>query len=75
MKNHILNLPIFVMLIPFTTFAQIKHISLHHENPHYFSYQEKPTVWISSEEHYGAVINPITGKLENKEKSVIQEAK
>lgn len=32
-------------------------LSLHPENPHYFIYNEKPTVLITSGEHYGAVIN------------------
>ena len=33
-------------------------ISLHPENPHYFLYRGKPTVLITSGEHYGSVINP-----------------
>lgn len=37
--------------------AQTKPISLNAENPHYFSYQGKPTVLITSGEHYGAVMN------------------
>lgn len=32
-------------------------ISLHPDNPHYFIYQGKPTLLITSGEHYGAVIN------------------
>jgi len=32
-------------------------ISLHSENPHYFTYKSKPTILISSAEHYGAVLN------------------
>lgn len=32
-------------------------IALHPENPHYFIYHGKPTVLITSAEHYGAVIN------------------
>lgn len=32
-------------------------IKLHPENPHYFLYKGKPTVLISSAEHYGAVLN------------------
>ncbi len=32
-------------------------IQLHPDNPHYFLYQGKPTVLISSCEHYGAVLN------------------
>lgn len=34
-----------------------KPIALHPENPHYFTYRNKPTVLISSGEHYGAVMN------------------
>jgi len=61
MKNPILNLIAFstvVMLFAYTTFAQTKPISLNPENPHYFSYQGKPTILITSGEHYGAVMNP-----------------
>lgn len=32
-------------------------ISLHPENPHYFLYQDKPTLLITSAEHYGSVLN------------------
>ncbi len=32
-------------------------IALHPENPHFFLYEGKPTVLITSGEHYGAVIN------------------
>jgi hypothetical protein len=32
-------------------------ISLHPENPHYFLFRGKPTVLVTSAEHYGAVIN------------------
>lgn len=32
-------------------------LSLHPENPHYFLFRGKPTVLITSAEHYGAVIN------------------
>jgi hypothetical protein len=32
-------------------------IGLHADNPHYFSYKGKPTVLITSGEHYGAVLN------------------
>jgi hypothetical protein len=32
-------------------------IKTHPANPHYFSYQGKPTILITSAEHYGAVIN------------------
>ncbi|MBC8002275.1 MAG: hypothetical protein H7X97_06775 [Opitutaceae bacterium] len=32
-------------------------LSLHPGNPHYFSYRDRPTVLITSGEHYGALIN------------------
>ena len=32
-------------------------LSLHPENPHYFLFRGKPTVLITSGEHYGAVLN------------------
>ena len=32
-------------------------ISLHPQNPHYFLFRDKPTVLITSAEHYGAVLN------------------
>lgn len=32
-------------------------LSLHPENPHYFLYRGKPTIIITSGEHYGAVLN------------------
>ena len=37
--------------------AQQKPISLHPENPHYFIYKDKPTILVTSGEHYGAVLN------------------
>ncbi|WP_276372407.1 cellulase family glycosylhydrolase [Chryseolinea sp. H1M3-3] len=37
--------------------AQRKPIALHPENPHYFIYDGKPTILITSAEHYGAVLN------------------
>ncbi len=35
----------------------MKPLSLHPENPHYFLFRGRPTVLITSTEHYGAVIN------------------
>jgi hypothetical protein len=37
--------------------AAPKSIALHPENPHYFLWRGKPTVLITSGEHYGAVLN------------------
>ena len=36
---------------------EVRPIGLHPENPHYFIYKEKPSLLITSAEHYGAVIN------------------
>jgi len=37
--------------------SQTKHLALHPKNPHYFIYHNKPTIMITSGEHYGAVLN------------------
>ena len=37
--------------------AAVTPIKLHPKNPHYFEFRGKPTVLVSSAEHYGAVIN------------------
>jgi hypothetical protein len=37
--------------------AQSDPIALHPENPHYFLWRGKPTILITSGEHYGAVLN------------------
>ena len=39
------------------TWAVAAPLSLHPENPHYFLWQGKPTILITSGEHYGAVLN------------------
>ncbi|NQT03596.1 MAG: hypothetical protein HQ580_16325, partial [Planctomycetes bacterium] len=36
---------------------RIRPIQLHPDNPHYFLWRGKPTVLITSGEHYGAVLN------------------
>lgn len=37
--------------------AQHHALMLHRENPHYFLFRGKPTILITSAEHYGAVLN------------------
>src|SRR5437016_6045978 len=37
--------------------AEVKPISLHPDNPHYFLFRGKPAVLVGSTEHYGAVLN------------------
>src|SRR5712692_11481361 len=34
-----------------------KRLRLHPQNPHYFLFRGKPTVLVTSGEHYGAVLN------------------
>jgi hypothetical protein len=43
-----------VVIFSLSSFAQIR---LNKENPHYFSYKNKPVILIASGEHYGAVVN------------------
>ena len=40
-----------------THLASAEPLELHPQNPHYFLYQGKPTIIITSAEHYGAVLN------------------
>ncbi len=44
---------LLIMSLP----AADEPISLHPANPHYLLFRGKPTVLISSTEHYGAVLN------------------
>ncbi len=49
---------LFIALsIPATDCVQGAPLTLHPDNPHYFLWGGKPTVLISSGEHYGAVLN------------------
>jgi hypothetical protein len=43
--------------LPLCLSAVSKPIALHPDNPHYFLFRGKPTVLITSGEHYGAVLN------------------
>ena len=47
---------VFGMFASFVVCAAPIH--LHPKNPHYFEFQGRPTVLITSTEHYGAVLNP-----------------
>ncbi|HSM49044.1 MAG TPA: hypothetical protein VK872_14590 [Draconibacterium sp.] len=46
---------LFLLIICLNSFAQ--PISVHPQNPHYFLFKGKPTILITSAEHYGAVLN------------------
>ncbi len=50
---------ILILFILFVPFSQLnaQPLSIHPENSHYFEYKGKPTLLISSAEHYGALIN------------------
>jgi len=54
-----MKLTLFLFTILFSAFvlAQNKPLILHPENPHYFLFRGKPTILITSAEHYGAVVN------------------
>ena len=45
----------FLLITGLNSLAQ--PISLHPQNPHYFLFKGKPTVLVTSAEHYGAVLN------------------
>src|SRR5262249_39279010 len=47
---------IFLMVQPATAQTNAP-LRLHPDNPHYFLFRDKPTVLITSGEHYGAVLN------------------
>ena len=58
MKNtYLLLLAIATHLFFAISILAQKPLALHPKNPHYFIYRNKPTVLISSGEHYGAVMN------------------
>ena len=48
---------LLLLLILAVAVADAEPITPHPSNPHYFIYQGKPTILITSAEHYGAVIN------------------
>lgn len=48
---------IFFLLPPRDVASAPEPITLHPDNPHYFLFRGKPTVLITSAEHYGAVLN------------------
>ena len=54
-----MNKLVSLFLISLVTVINVaaQPISLHPQNPHYFEYKGKPTVLITSAEHYGAVLN------------------
>jgi hypothetical protein len=53
----VLTAGLFCAALSGATAAPPKPIALHPDNPHYFLFREKPTVLVTSGEHYGAVLN------------------
>ncbi|HZO89365.1 MAG TPA: hypothetical protein VFB38_13630 [Chthonomonadaceae bacterium] len=49
--------PLVAMAVLPSAVKPMPPISLHPDNPHYFLFRGKPTVLITSAEHYGAVLN------------------
>lgn len=45
-------------LLAWSGSASAQAIRLHPDNPHYFLFRDRPTVLVTSAEHYGAVVNP-----------------
>ena len=48
---------VYAVALPTVSPEIVKPIQLHPDNPHYFLWRGKPTVLITSGEHYGAVLN------------------
>ena len=58
MKPHVFVVVLVVALSAVVVEVAVRApLRLHPENPHYFSWRGKPTVLITSAEHYGALIN------------------
>ncbi|HWH71988.1 MAG TPA: DUF6298 domain-containing protein, partial [Candidatus Sulfotelmatobacter sp.] len=56
MKQSLTSL--ILLISSLTSVLAAPALSLHPENPHYFLFRGKPTVLITSGEHYGSVLNP-----------------
>jgi hypothetical protein len=58
MRSFLISLTLAAFGIPSAVPAQsTPFLSLHPDNPHYFLWRGKPTVVVTSGEHYGAVLN------------------
>ncbi|MBW3629325.1 MAG: hypothetical protein KY464_08520 [Gemmatimonadetes bacterium] len=49
---------LLLLAVPWAPASVAQPIRLHPENPHYFLFRARPTVLVTSAEHYGAVVNP-----------------
>jgi hypothetical protein len=50
-------IPTMALFVLFTSAQPAKPLALHPENPHYFLFRGKPSILVTSGEHYGAVLN------------------
>jgi len=57
MQKHMASLIVCGLLWLQASTLLSQPISLHPENPHYFLFRGRPTVLVTSAEHYGAVLN------------------
>lgn len=57
MTRFILAVVLLICCVPPLHASDHKPIRLHPRNPHYFLFRDRPTVLITSGEHYGAVLN------------------
>ena len=48
---------VVVAVVASPVFATAEPLRLHPQNPHYFLFRGKPTILVTSGEHYGAVVN------------------
>ena len=55
--GRILSIGLILVVDAAMASAAERALSLHPENPHYFLFRGKPTIIITSGEHYGAVLN------------------
>lgn len=53
--NRLASILVLALISPVV--AADKPLALHPNNPHYFQFRGKPTILITSAEHYGAVLN------------------
>src|SRR6185369_3001313 len=58
MLGKLSAIPFWLFVLSGSTALAAEPLSLHPDNPHYFLFRDKPTILITSAEHYGAVLNP-----------------
>ena len=73
MRMRALDAACMLFLTAIAAVGADKPLSLHPDNPHYFLFRGKPTVLVTSGEHYGAVLNagfdyiPYLDELKNRQ--------